>query len=477
MFTLFYFVKFLFELGLFFYSVMVISGYLILAVISFREIHYYLKKNSFTDYSSILKLPIAPSVSLLAPAYNEGMTIVDNVRSLLSLHYANFEVVVINDGSTDDSLAKLIEHYDLEPVDFFVDYKIPTKEVRHVYRSANPAFYKLTVVDKVNGGKSDALNVGMNIARHELFAAIDVDCIIEEDAILKMVKPFIEEADTRVIATGGVVRIANSCTINLGRITEVNLPKNLWARFQVLEYIRAFLLGRMAWANLDGLLLISGAFGIFDKQVAILAGGYYTKTVGEDMELVVRMRRYMHDHNLKYKVAFIPDPLCWTEAPSSLKLLNRQRSRWTRGTIETLWRHKRMFFNSNYGVLGMLSFPYWFFFEWLAPITEFFGIIYFIAAIYLGQVYWTYCIALSLTIYFFALFYSSIAIFSEDISFCQYNKPRDLFKLILIAILEPLIFHPMTVVWAIKGNIEKLRGRHTWGAMTRTGFSTTAKKS
>src|SRR5205085_11873437 len=219
---------------------------------------------------------------------------------------------------------------------------------------------------------ADALNAGINVSKYALFAAIDVDCILEYESLLKMVKPFMEQPEKeKVIAVGGVVRIVNSCEVREGKIIRVNLPKEIIQRVQLWEYIRAFLLGRMAWSRLNGLILISGAFGAFDREIVIKAGGYDHKTVGEDMELVVRMRRYMEEQGVPYKVAYIPDPLCWTEAPATFEILGRQRNRWTRGTIETLKAHRKMFFNPNYGVLGMISYPYWLFFEFLAPLIEF----------------------------------------------------------------------------------------------------------
>ncbi|NEW85275.1 MAG: glycosyltransferase, partial [Mariniphaga sp.] len=296
-----------------------------------------MRKNSFVDYSVIIPSPYSPSITILAPAYNEGNTIIENIRSLLSIHYSDFEVVIINDGSKDDSLEKIIKHYQLEKVDFMVNYVIPTKPVRGIYKSTNKAYKKLIVIDKENGGKADSLNAGINLSNKKYFAAIDVDCILKEDSILKMIKPFLENSTYRVIATGGVVRVANSCQVRDGKIVKVNLPTNIIARFQVLEYTRAFLMGRMAWSRLNGLLIISGAFGIFDREIVVKSGGYDPKTVGEDMELIVRMRRYMIENELKYRIVYIPDPLCWTEVPQKISVLGRQRNRWMRGTMETLF--------------------------------------------------------------------------------------------------------------------------------------------
>lgn len=468
----FYFFETFFNNVIFYYALFVMGSYILLSMLSAVEMNSYMKKNSYVKFREILVSPLAPSVSILAPAYNEEASIIDNIRSLMSLHYNNYEVIIINDGSKDETFQKMFDFYQLEKVDFAVNYQIKSKEIVGVYKSKLPSFSKLTVVDKLNGGKSDALNAGINVSAKDLVLCIDVDCIIEEDAILKLAKPYLEEK-TKVIATGGVVRIANSCVIEDGKLVEVNMPKKLWARFQVLEYIRAFLMGRMAWSKLNGLLIISGAMGLFDKETVIKVGGYDHDTVGEDMELVVRMRRYMYEQDIRFKVCYVPDPLCWTEAPSDLQILGRQRNRWTRGTIETLWKHKDLFFNPRYGVLGLLSYPYWLFFEWLAPIIEFLGIATFIVLILLGNTNLEYSLILLSMVYFFSVTLSTVAILFEEMSYQQYTKGMDLVKLLLVAYLEPIIYHPLTIYWALRGNIDKWRGKANWGAMTRTGFAQT----
>lgn len=455
---------------IFFYVIILSSLYVLLAIFSARALHNYLRKNKFVDYSAILSSPFAPSVSLIAPAYNEEKTIVENIRSLMSIHYNHFEIIIVNDGSKDSTMQTMIDAYDLHKVDFFVHAKLNSKPIRGIYKSGNKAFKKLVVVDKENGGKADALNAGVNISQYDLVTCIDVDCIIEQDAILKMVKPYMEE-EVHVIATGGVVRIANSCEIEDGRLIRVHVPDNAIPRFQVVEYLRAFLMGRMAWSKLNGLLLISGALGFFDKKVLIAAGGYNHNTVGEDMELVVRMRRYMADNKLPYRVVYIPDPLCWTEAPSDYKILSRQRNRWMRGTMETLWYHRKMFFNPKYGLLGMLSYPFWFFFEWMAPIVEFLGILYFLVLVVMGYANWHFFIILFATVYFFAVSISITSLLFEEFTYHQYQRKRDIIRLILTALAEPFFYHPRTVWWAIRGNIDKIRGKKKWGEMTRTGFN------
>ena len=452
-----------------FYAIAIALTYTVLALLSLYEMRRYVGKANVSDYKSILASPLAPGISLLAPAYNEGLTIINNVKSLLSIMYNNIEVIIINDGSKDDTLQKLIEAFCLVKVPFHVRGDLHTKKVLGVYKSKNRAFKKLTVVDKVNGGKADALNVGINISTKALVACIDVDCIIERDALLKMVKPYLEETKT-VIASGGVVRVANSCVVEEGRLLEVRLAEKQVVRFQALEYIRSFLVGRMAWSRLNGLLLISGAFGLFRKDIVIKAGGYNPNTVGEDMELVVRMRVYMHQHKQPYKVVYIPEPLCWTEVPSDYGLLGRQRNRWTRGTFETLKLHKNIFFNPKYGLMGMLSYPFWLFFEWLAPLIEFAGMAFMILLLALGKINFPNSLSLFVAIYAFAFLVSMTALLGEEFSYYQYKRKRDIMKLVLIALIEPIVFHPRVVWWAILGNLDLLKGKKAWGEMTRQGF-------
>lgn len=450
-----------------------ILSYIILAIISAVETIDYMKKNSFVNYKEILSSSISPSISIIAPAYNETLNIVENVRSLLSNHYVNYDVIIVNDGSKDDSLEKLIKAYDLVKVDYLINNQIPTKPLREgVFKSTNPAFEKLIVVDKENGGKADALNTGLNISPNKYVACIDVDCLLLEESLQKMIKPFLESTDEKVIAAGGVIRIANSCVIKDGKLLGVNLPKNLIVRGQILEYLRAFLLGRMAWSKLNGLLVISGAFGLFDKKIAIEVGGYDTKTVGEDMEIIVRMRRHMEEQKIKYKVAYIPDPLCWTEAPDNYKIFISQRNRWTRGTIETLKKHKKIGFNRKYNALGTISYPYWLIYERLAPIIEVAGLLYFIYLLMNHTVKWDYAIAFIVLSYLFTVLFSIVTIISEELTYHQYKKKGIGFQLILTAFLEPFTNHPFILFAAIKGNFDYYFNKKIkWGEMTRKGMT------
>jgi len=456
--------------AVFIITCLIFTTYLILTIFSAITLRKYLRKNSYVDYNSIVASPLAPSLSVIAPAYNESETIIDNIRTLLSLYYNNYEVVVVNDGSKDDSLEKIISVYELEKVNYYFDYRLPCKRIRGVYKSKNRSFKKLTVIDKANGGKADSLNAGLNVCRNDLVVSIDADSIMESDALLKLVKPFMEAKEKRVIGAGGVIRIANSCEIADGHIQKINLPKKFLPRAQVMEYTRAFLMGRMAWSELDGLLLISGALGMFDREVVINSGGYSIETVGEDMELVVRIRRYMAEKGLDYDVVYIPDPLCWTEVPSSVKVLARQRSRWTRGTMETLVTHRKLFFNRKYGKLGLLGYPYWLAFEYLAPIVEFLGICWFVFLVITNRLNWPFFLLLFGFVYFFAVSLSIWAVLFEEITFHKYEKRRDVLRLVAIAFLEPLFYHPMVMLMTIKGNLDKIFNRNKWGKMERKGF-------
>lgn len=459
-----------------FYLTLILFGsYLILGIFSAIALRKYIRKNSYINYNSLVLSPLSPKISIIAPAFNESKTIIDNIRTLLSLYYNNFEVVIVNDGSTDNTLDLVKEAYDLIRVNYYFDYRIPCERIKGVYRSKNPSYNRLTVIDKVNGGKADSLNAGINICKSSLFVSIDADSIIEPDSILKLVKPFLEEKDRKVIGSGGVIRIVNSCDVERGHIREIKVPAKILPRLQVLEYTRAFLLGRMAWSQLDGLMLISGAMGIFDRETVINAGGYNIKTVGEDMELVLRMRRYMAEKKVKYEVTYIPDPLCWTEVPSDLKSLRKQRTRWTRGLIDSLRIHRKIFFNRNFKRLGMLGYPYWVFFEWLAPLIAFSGFIYTIYLIIRDALNWPFYLLLFIFVYSFAVCISTWAILFEEITFHKYKHKRDVLKLIGVALFEPF-FYPAHTYFAVRGNLEALRGKKGWGKAERNGFDKKKKR-
>ncbi|WP_298115627.1 glycosyltransferase family 2 protein [Flavobacterium sp.] len=455
------------------YSISIFAFYIFLTVISLKAMIHYFKRNSFINYQHLYSSELAPSVSILAPMFNEEENAVAAIKSLLNLHYVNYDIIVINDGSTDATSQKIIEFFEMESINKNVYPKIPFKKVNNVYKSKNKFYEKILFIDKENGGKSDSLNAGLNFSNSDYVLCIDGDCILMHDALIKMVKPVLDSTET-VIASGGVVRVANDCIFKNGNLIEINLSNKFLVKTQILEYIRSFLLARMAWSKLKGLMVVSGAFGILNRKIAIDVGGYLTNTIGEDMEIIVRMQRYMYKKKKKFILQYIPDPLCWTEAPENLKILYRQRKRWTIGNIQTLVKHRKMNLNRKYKLTGLFSFPFWIIYERWGPIIEISGIVFFICASFLGYVNWIYTISFFIATYLFSIMYSFFSILCEEITFNQYKKKYDILKLLSTAIIEPITYHIFLLFPTLMGNIDILLKRKIgWGKMERKGLERT----
>ncbi len=461
-----------YESTVFIYGTVLLIIYALLGLFSYLAIRNFLRKETYTNYFDLLTSPLSPGISVLAPAYNEGLSIIMNVQSLLTLNYPTFEIVLINDGSTDNSMEQLISQFELVPVDFAYNPKIKTQPINHIYKSTNPAFGKLTVIDKVNGkSKADAVNAGINIASFNYFVCTDVDCILDKNALSKLIKPVLEEQKKRVIATGATLRIANSCEIDNGVIIRMKPPRNLLARFQEMEYIRAFVLGKMGWSFINCVPNVSGGLGLFDKEIAIKAGGYDQQSFGEDMELMVRMCRYACDNDIDYSIRYIPETLCWTEGPVTVKIFKLQRTRWARGLAQLMYAHFKMMFNPKYGRAGMITFPYNFLFELLAPIVELTGILYYIYLILTGGVNYTFAILLLAFVYSYSVMITTMAILWDQLAFRHYKSWREVVYLCSTALLEFLFYHPLIVIFSLRGYYYFLTGKkHSWGNMQRQGF-------
>jgi cellulose synthase/poly-beta-1,6-N-acetylglucosamine synthase-like glycosyltransferase len=455
------------------YSIFYILVYIILAVSSFYEIKKYYINKYFLHKDVIIKSNNALGVSIIAPAFNEGLTIISNVKSLLSQEYPRFEVVIVNDGSTDDTLEQLIKEFSLVKVDFFYIEKIKTKSVRGHYRSTNPIYNKLLVVDKENGkSKADASNAGINSSKYGLFICTDVDCILRRDTTAMLVKPFIE-SDKKVIAAGAALRISNSCTFKEGMLYESHYPDNFFARFQELEYIRSFIFGRMAWSKLNGLLLVSGGLGIFDKDTVVEVGGYWSKSLGEDLELVTRMRKLMHEKKVDFEIKYIPESLCWTEVPSDSDVFLRQRVRWARGLIQTLFLHRNLFFNPKYKNTGLIVFPYYVFCEFVVPILEVIGLVFIFLDIYFFGINIPFLVIISIAVYCFYILITLSSIFLDQMIHKQYSNLKEVAKLILMVFIEPFVYHPLNIYASLKGYLHFLMQKEKkWGVMSRKGFNT-----
>lgn len=454
------------------YFVLLNSVYLAMSLFAFRSLRRYALRMRSVDVVELMATAGMPPVTLIAPAYNEEATCVEAIRSLLTLRYPDYDILVVNDGSRDGTLAALTDAFELEWAARAPVATIPTADVRAVLRSRRHP--TLWVVDKANGGKADALNAGLNYCRTPLFCAMDADSLLEPDALTRIVRAFLEDSTT--VAAGGVIRIVNGCRVRSGIVEEVRLPKNRLARIQVLEYLRSFLSGRMGWDAVDATLIISGAFGMFRRSVVADVGGYATDTVGEDMELVVRLHRRCREQGQPYRVAFVPDPVAWTECPESLRVLGRQRDRWQRGLVESLWTHRAMLLNPRYGKVGMLAFPYFFFLEVFGPIIEGIGYLTFVIAVILGRTSMPYVVAFLAVAFAFGIALSFAAIGLEELSFRRYPRFSDLARLLWVAVTENVGYRQLSTYWRVRGMVSKLRGAKAWGAMERKGFQTRARR-
>ena len=443
--------------------------YLLLTLAGFWRTIRAVRAVQRPDSRRLLRSPLTPPISILAPAFNEEANVEENVRSLLMLDYPLFEVILINDGSSDRTLEVLISRFDLRLSGRSYDRAVACRPIRAIYESA--AYPNLVVIDKTNGGKADALNAGLNLALYPLFCGIDADSILEADALLRLVRPFLE-APGITVAAGGVIRVANGCDVRAGRVRQVRLVTRLLPLVQIVEYLRAFLFGRMGWAGGNSLLIISGAFGLFERRAALLAGGYTTGTVGEDLELVVKMHRRLREEGRPYRVEFVPDPVCWTEVPESLRVLRRQRTRWHRGLIDTMWRHRAMLGRPRYGIVGLVAMPGFVVFEMLSPVIELSGYLLMPLLWAMGSLSVGFASTFLVIAILYAVLVSVLAVLLEDISFRRYPRIRDLGLLILAAIIENIGYRQLTVWWRVRAFWEFWRGDLSWGAMERRGVGT-----
>lgn len=449
------------------YFLILYTLYSILTVLSWHEVTKYLRSVPYSSEQDAFASPLTPPVTIILPAYNEEAGVVESVRSALALRYPDFEVVVVNDGSTDGTLAVLQEAFSLVPVRKAIRTALAYGEIRATYHSRTDP--NLVVVDKVNGGKADALNCGASIAHCAYLCAIDADTLLEENALIRVMKPILDDPAT-VIATGGIVRIANGCRIEHGRVTQIALPKSRLATMQVMEYLRAFLIGRVGWSSIASLLIISGAFGVFRRSDVEAAGGWYTETVGEDMELVCRLHRAALERKRPYKIVFVAEPVCWTEAPSTFRMLSRQRRRWQRGLAETIWRHRRMIANPRYGLLGVWGMTYFALFEFAGPIVEFLGYITVVVAFALGVLSFPVFVAFMFIAIGLGIILSVAALALEELGFRRYPSKRALGRLLLYAIGENLGYRQLVSAWRTVAFLDLARGHRSWGEMTRQGL-------
>lgn len=449
------------------YYLTINSVYLLLVIGALIYVRRQMLQSSVVQADALFKTDLFKSISILVPAYNESSNIVESVESLLKLEYPKYEIIVINDGSGDDTLQQLIDHFDLIEAPLYYKKEIDHEEVRATYRT--PEIPTLTVIDKENGGKADALNAGINVAETDLVCSIDADSILEQDVLKKLIQTFIEHKNT--VAAGGVVRVINGCKIENREIKEIHTPKNFWARLQSVEYIRAFLFGRVGWDYFKSLLIVSGAFGIFDRKAVIKVGGYLTDSVGEDIELIVRLHSYHLRNNKDYQIRFLPEPICWTEVPTDYTSLKNQRNRWHRGLADSLWRHKYMLFNPNYNHIGMLVMPFFLLFELFGPIIQLLSYIYLAFIFLMPSLFSLSFVILFLAIsIIYGMIISLVSVLAEEIAFKTYSDFKDVLMLCLFSFVENLGYRQIHAWWQLAGLIDFFKGKKSWGEMVRKGF-------
>jgi cellulose synthase/poly-beta-1,6-N-acetylglucosamine synthase-like glycosyltransferase len=443
-------------------------NYFVLMALGFFVLRTQRTTEGSVEREPLFKSRLMPAISIIAPAHNEQLSIAQSTRSMLQLEYPEHEVIVVNDGSDDRTLQILIEEFHLYKSARQPLHNLPTAPVTAVYESQN---LKLLVIDKEGGGKSDGLNAAVNYASTPLIAAVDSDSLLESNSLLLVVRPFLEDEST--IAVGGIVRVVNGCTVEHGAVTKVGAPPSLLTKFQVVEYLRAFLGGRVALSYMNSLMLISGAFGLFRCDSVIEAGGFELNSLAEDLELVIRLHRISREKKRDYKIVFVPTPVCWTEVPDSWKNLAIQRKRWQRGGVESMWKHRGMLFNPKFGVVGCFGMPYFLFLEILGPTIEVTGYVITIFGLLIGFISMTTALLFFIGSVLFGTMISISAVLLEEFTTRRYAHPLDLASLIWAALLENFGYRQTNAIWRFGGIFQALgkKKKKVWGKLRRRGFS------
>lgn len=453
-----YFVGFYYGIVNFVYSVLLTTSLIVIL--------RYIKRIKYSPVKDFSYSPETPPVSILIPAYNEERIIVQTIKSALSMNYPFFDVIIINDGSLDRTLEILITKFKLRKIDVVYRNILKTSPVKGFYY--NPEIPNLIVIDKEKAGKADALNCGINASKNPYFCSVDADSLLERDALLRLMAP-VMESTIPVVASGGVVRILNGIEIRENTVTEIKLPRSSLALFQIVEYLRAFLFGRVGWDTMNSILILSGTFSLFNKAAVMAVSGYNVKHVSEDMELIIKLHRYHLKNNKPYRIKFISDPICWSEVPEKLKMLGRQRRRWHMGLIQSIVEHRALMLNPKYGKLGLFIFPYYFFFEMLGPIVELLGYIIVPLSYIFGLLSYDYFLLFLILAIFYGVFLSTIGVFLEELTYRRYPKWSHLFKLLLYGLFENFGYRQINSFWRFQAIILYIFGKRKWEYVEKKG--------
>ncbi len=452
-----------------FYVMLVTIVYFVILFFSYRNIYNIQRGATYNRLQTLSGSEYVPPVSLLVPAFNEELTIKENVRNLLTLNYPVYEVIVINDGSQDQTLQVLIDEFKLKySNNQAIRYSVNASKVKGVYY--NPNYPNLYVIDSDNGGKAGALNVGINFSHYPLISSIDADSLLEKDALLRIARVYMENPE-EIVAIGGNVRIANGCKIENGSIKEVKLPKKIWPLLQTIEYMKAFIGGRIGWSSINGLIIVSGAFGVFQKNYVIKVGGYRGGYPGEDMNIIIKLHRYMLENNIPYKVAYCPDAVCWTQAPDTYRILSSQRKRWGRGNLKNMIENKDMILRTRYKQFGFFTMPYNVFFETFNPYVKITGFLALVGYALIDMTAINIVLVFTLINFLSGYLLTVGSLILEEIAFQRYPKIKDNIKMILFSAVLFLGYYQLGVLWRLQGHIEFLQNNNTWGVMTRQSWN------
>lgn len=456
--------------GIIAYFLVLNSFYAVLLLLAIPEMMEHWRISDDDNLGLLRGTEVLPPISVLVPAYNEQATIVASVLSFLTLEYPSHEVVVVNDGSTDDTMQSLIAAYELYETPAAYPDVVPTARVRAYYRSR--VYSKLTCIDKENGGKGDSLNAAVNAARFGYLLAVDADTLVERDALLRLARPFL--LGEPVAAVGATVRVVNGSEVVHGIVTRPRVDSRWLPGIQTVEYLRAFLFGRLGWNRLGGSLIISGAFGMFKQEHLQAVGGYHTGSVTEDMDIVIRLHKHLRDTGSAESIKFIPDPVAWTEVPTTLSGLQRQRERWHRGLIATMIEHRSVCFNPRYGRVGFIAYPFFLLGEMVAPLIEVMGYLAFAVSLSIGAADWPFVLLFLAVSVGFGLLLSLWATVLEEVSFRRYPAVRDFLLLIWFSVIEAFGYRQLTLWFRLQSYWKYFRKDVRWGVMDREGFDRTA---
>ncbi|HEY6903354.1 MAG TPA: glycosyltransferase family 2 protein [Candidatus Acidoferrales bacterium] len=454
---------------LFWYYLATNLSYLAMLIIALKTSALHQRLLESHRLSWFKKAPMTPPVTVIVPAHNEESSIRVAIQNVLELDYPELEVIVVNDGSEDRTLEELREEFRLRLVRAVYVPEAKSATVRGLYRSEIDA--RLVVVDKDAGGsKADAVNAGLNAATSPYVCVVDADSVLERDALLRIMVPILADPK-RVVAVGGIIRVLNGSEIERGQLSRVRLPRKSIEVIQVIEYLRAFLIGREAWAQGNMLMIISGAFGMFRTDLVRAVGGYRSRAIGEDFDLVARLHRHLREKAADYKILFVPDPMCWTEVPSDLKSLGRQRARWQKGLLDVLWPNRDMLFRPRYGRIGCFAMPYLWLFELFAPVVEIVGLATIALAACIGALSRQFFLEFLIFGYAFATVISLGSVLQEEITYKRYNNWKDVGRLVSYCFLEHLPYRQLHMIWRLQGLWQYLRGDNEWRPLKRKGLA------